>query len=378
MTLHDTRHRFSAKLVRAALAAALLGAGLAPQARAETRSYAIEWFSLASYSQDGDCPGGVNPPTRVQYFKSLELLGYSPEQVKRIMADFAVPGLKHARAANILRNRGRRDGKPVNGFIYPWTVADPQLQWVHGKYAVGFDLDGKGGPMSFEEPITHETGVDNQLFRALGCIEQFRGTYDYRPTFWAFIWGSMKETTPAWLFSVTGDNLDKDGPVTVTFDRAIEHLVFGPGGEATQDVTYRIDPDPRSHHVFQGAIRNGVLSVAAPGELVLLLDTLSFTELRLKDLHLRLNRQANGNLDGVIGGYQPWNDVYFSLALGGLAAENMIINDIPGDWYLLKKMADAAPDPVTGENTAISAAYRIEAVPVFAVPAAPEAGNVGQ
>src|SRR5690242_20442428 len=109
MALQDTVRHFP-KLA----SAALLGALLAQPAHAETRSYAIEWFSLASSSQDGDCPGGINPPTRLQYFKSLELLGYSPDEVKQIMADFAVPGMKHANAANILRNRGRVDGKPVN------------------------------------------------------------------------------------------------------------------------------------------------------------------------------------------------------------------------------------------------------------------------
>jgi hypothetical protein len=121
-----------------------------------------------------------------------------------------------------------------------------------------------------------------------------------------------------------------------------------------------------------------VLSIAEPGDLTLLLDTLSFTELRLKQTHLRLNKQQNGDLEGLIGGYQPWNDVYFSFAQGGLAYENMIINDTPGDWYLLKKMADADPDPATGQNTAISAAYRIEAVPVFAVPAASDTRSAGQ
>jgi hypothetical protein len=347
-----------------------------PAASVETKSYAVEWFSLASYSQQGDCPDGVNPPTREQYPKDLQLLGYSPEQVKQIMDDWVTNdqprgGFRQPNAENIFRNRGRIDGKPVNAFIYPWAVPDPQLHWVKGRYALGFNLDGKAGPNDFEEPITHEHGIDNQLFRALGCIEQFRGTYKDRPTFWAFFWGSIRESAPAWLLTLSGQNLEADGPVTITFDRASEHLMFDPTGEATADATYRIDPDPRSHHVFQGEIRNGVVSITQPGDLSLLFDPLSFPVFRLKDTHLRLTQSANGNLDGLIGGYQPWNDIYFSLGLGGLAVENMVINDVPADWYLLKKMADADPDPATGQNRAISAAYRLEAVPVFAVPAEP-------
>jgi hypothetical protein len=269
--------------------------------------------------------------------------------------------------------RGRIDGKPVNGYIYPWAVADPKLHSVAGKYALGFDLDGKTEPASFEDPMTHEKGVDNQLFRALGCIQQFRGTYEYRPTYWDFVWGSMKVTTPAWLFTVSGESLDHDGPVTVTFDRALEHLSFGPAGTATPDMTYRIDPDPRSHHEFRGEIRNGVLTVADPGKLVLLLDTLAFTELRLDKFHLRLNPKPNGHLEGIIGGYQPLKDVYFGIALSGMAGEGMIINDTPGIYYLLKRNADGGTDPSSGEHTSISAAYHIDAVPVFAI--APKGGS---
>ena len=41
--------------------------------------------------------------------------------------------------------------------------------------------------------------------------------------------------------------------------------------------------------------------------------------------------------------------------------------DLIGVFYDMKRFADAEPDPITGENTAISAAYFIEAVPAFHV-----------
>ena len=53
--------------------------------------------------------------------------------------------------------------------------------------------------------------------------------------------------------------------------------------------------------------------------------------------------------------------------------------DLIGVFYDLKRFADAAPDPLTGENTAISAAHFIEAVPAFHVNenGAPLADSVG-
>jgi len=272
-----------------------------------------------------------------------------------------------ANVKNMMRMRGRIDEEPVNGFVHPWTVADPKLTSVVGDHALGFNLDGQVAEGSFSDPQTLEPGIDNQLFRAMGCIEQFRGTYEHIPTFWAFIWGSMKETASAWLISVSGADLDSDGPVTITFDRAIEHLTFGPTGAVVPDMTYRSDPDPRSHHVFDGRIEDGVLTITKPGELRLLLDTLSFPEFALSNAHLRMTISAD-SLNGIVGGYQPVWDYYFGIANGGLAYENMIINDAPGIYHLLKRHADANPDPETGEHTSISAAYRIDAVPVFVVP----------
>jgi len=47
--------------------------------------------------------------------------------------------------------------------------------------------------------------------------------------------------------------------------------------------------------------------------------------------------------------------------------EAVVSLDIPGIYYALKRMADAYPDPKTGENTAISGAYVVEAVPAFII-----------
>ena len=359
-----------------ALAATTAAVMLSPAHALETRSYVVEWFSQASHSQDGDCPDGINPPTRLQYYESFALLGKSSDEVEELMDTYDEGGMPAANVKNMMRLRGRIGETPVNGFVHPWTVADPELTHVVSDHALGFDLDGQTGETSFVEARTQELGVDNQLFRAMGCIEQFRGTYEYRPTFWAFIWGSMKETTPAWLISVSGDDLDADGPVTITFDRAVEHLIFGPTGAVVPDMTYRIDPDPRSHHEFAGHVEDGVLTITKPGELRMLLDTLSFPEFALSNTHMRMDITPEG-LNGLVGGYQPVWDYYFGIANGGLAYENMIINDAPGIYYSLMRHADGNPDPATGEFTSISSAWRIDAVPVFAVsPETPTYRNV--
>ena len=69
MKLTHLLDRSHLRRIKMAMVASAVFASLSAQAASalESRSYVIDWFSQASYSQDGDCPGGVNLPTREQY-----------------------------------------------------------------------------------------------------------------------------------------------------------------------------------------------------------------------------------------------------------------------------------------------------------------------
>src|SRR4051812_32520457 len=353
--------------LKAPLAALIAGALFAGPAAAETRGYVVTWFTQANNSVEGDCPGGINPPIDKQYAKNLAALGYSPAEVARMMEAYVDGGKGEQVVAELMEKRARVNGKPANAYAHPAAVADPHLTSVDYKYEYGFNLDGMGekSPNSFEDPITHEKGVNNQASRALGCVEQFRGTLAVRPSLWVFRWTSVRETAPAWLLSITGENLDKDGPVTIRFDRAMEHMLFNGDGEARADVTYRADPDERNHHAFKGEIKNGVVTITEHGHLTLLQDQLSSPIFNLDKVHLRLNQKADGGLDGFLAGYQPWHELYFLLAQGGSSSETNTVGEIPGMYHAMRRLADASPDPKTGMNMAISVTYRLELVPAF-------------
>ncbi|MBX7198862.1 MAG: hypothetical protein K1X51_05750 [Rhodospirillaceae bacterium] len=340
-------------------------AGFAAPATAETRTFVVGWFSQATYSQDGDCPGGVNPDISRQYVRNAHLMGFTKEQIAAFGKGKGLPDSLRS----LMNTRARIDGKPANPYSYPSAVVDPKLNAVSARYAYGFDLDGAAGPKSFEDPETHETGVDNELARALGCMRSFRGSLASRPTYWAWAWGQLKDSQPAWLITLSAPDFTKDGPVTITFDRALEHLRSNADGSPRADASYRIDPDPRSHNVLQGHIKGGVISLDQPGALHLLQNPLVAPEFKLSKVKMRLSLRPDGTLSGIIGGYQPWADLYFGFAAGGPTMEVCITGDIPGLYYLLKKHADADPDPTTGQNASISAAYYLESVPVFAVDA---------
>ncbi len=347
------------------------GLGLcASQAEAETRHYAVSWFGLATNSTDDDCSSGPHPVIEELYLEYASRLGATPAQVAE-WREQMMAGEDPRDLYQMMMTRGRINGEPVNPYAHPASVVDLEMPGVDGKYAYGFDLDGKGleDPDGFEDPITHELGVDNQMYRALGCSRSFRGTLEGRPTYYAWSWGQLKSSQPAWIISITGQDLDKDGPVSVGINRALEAVRFNSDGSPRFDVAYRIDPDPRSHNEFQGELKDGTLTITEHGSLRLLQNPLVAPELTLSNVHLRLTFEADRTTRGFIGGYQPWHPVYWGIAGVGFGGEQQVTGDIPGFYHLLKRYADADPNPATGQNMAISTAYYLEAVPVFAAPA---------
>jgi hypothetical protein len=353
-------------------ASAFLVAGFtANPAAAESRSYVVSWFTTAVYSEEGDCDG-INPSIDGIYRTALINMGFKGAELEAMFKKY-VGSTGGEEADEIIVNRARINGKPVNAYANPAAAPDPHLYTVKGKHGFGFDLDGKGPDQesAFEDPYTHEKGLDNQWVRAMGCHKSMRGfpPADRPLQGGAYQWDSIRNSMPAWLVTISGADLAKGGDVTVTFERALEHVALNAKAETQPDTTFRIDPDPRWHSVFKATLKDGVIETREPGYFHLLSDPYYVPEFRIKDARFRIKLTEEGGLDGILGGYQPWLDLYWSMANGGLALECCVGVDFVGMYHTLKRLADADPDPATGRNTAISIAYRIEAVRAFTVPA---------
>jgi hypothetical protein len=350
-------------------AAGLLCLAAASAASAtETRSFVLSSFADAAYSTKDDCPGGVDPDQTVQYALDLAALGIPQDEVKKLMA-----GYPNGPVTRMLVNRGRIDGKPVNAFTNPASVVDPKLHLIDAHYAYGFNLDGKGAdsPNSFEDPVTHEMGVDNQLFRVYGCHKNFRGPpADATPsTYYSAEWSQARPTFPAWVVTISGDDLSKDGPVTVSFDRSLDHVLLDAQGNTESYTTFRSDPDPGSRNVFQGQLAHGVVTITDHHDFHLIGDPIVMNDLDLSHTHFRMTLEPNGNASGLIAGYQPWIEIFLPLGQAGVGFEEFQGIDVPGFYYALKHLADADPDPVTGQNRRISVTWQFTAVPAFVAPA---------
>ncbi len=341
----------------------LLSSGAAAE---QSRSYVVSWFAQATHSQEGDCSKGVHPALEEVYFKYLKEFGEDPQKIADIRQSY-LEGRKDDRLVPMMMERGRVDGEPTNPFTNPASAADLNLPGLDGEFAYGFDLDGKGDDQAsgFRDPETYEAGVDHELYRALGCARAFRGTLDVSPTYWSWAWGQLASSQPAWLITVSGEDLTRDGPVTVTFDRALEHIRVNDDASPRANMAYRIDPDPRSHNEYQGELKEGVVTVADQGDFRALQNPLVAPELALRKFHLRLDIAQDKSIRGIMGGYQPWQDLYWGFGNLGIGGEQQVIGDAVQLYHLMKRYADADPDPMTGQNMSISAAYYIEAVPAF-------------
>jgi hypothetical protein len=353
----------------AAVALPAMMAGLA--SAAETKSFVVSYFYDANFS-DGksDCPAGLNISAIDFYRRDLAKAGHSHDEIEAALKDFPGEGGLKQPWVPLVVTRG--NGKD-NVYAHPETMADPGEIEVTGKYSYGFNLDGKGAasPSKFEDPDTHEQGVNNGLYKSMGCIRSYRGLPPPgRPSLPENLWDVLRDVMPAWLITVTApDGFNKDGPVTVTWDRALERITRDASGAVAQaDMTYQIDPDPRSHNELKGSIKGNVVTIE-PADFNMVLDPYLQPEIRMAKTHLRLTIAADGSVRGVLGGYQPWSTIYYGMADQGHIKEYAGSINIPALYYALKRNADYDPDPKTGENRQISSAYTIEAVPAFAVPA---------
>jgi hypothetical protein len=118
-------------------------------------------------------------------------------------------------------------------------------------------------------------------------------------------------------------------------------------------------------------LHDGVIT-ADPGAINIVLDNYLDPSLDFKRARVRLELKPDGQLTGLIGGYIPWMPIYHAHSVGGYVEEYALSLDLPGVYYAMKNLADGDPDPRTGQNTTISSAYAIEAVPAFAIDQATE------
>ncbi len=334
-----------------------VGAGLsASPSHAETRGYIVSWFATATNVVDfkANCPLDKNGGQVNLNVRQLMGIGYTKEEALQIVQDSGAQLTpEFTKRINV---NAKLNDRPVPIFNYPEATEDPQIEMVTGKFAYGFDLSSKTA-QKFEDPDTHQM-IDNQLWRAVGCLDSFRAVPPGKPYPEELSWNLMIDSAPGWSLRLVGDDLSKDGKVTVILDRLTQHLQRDATGNVLSNATYIMESSKRSHNEFQAEIKNGMLTIT-PKDLYLEAEHPFYFDIALKNAHMRMQVTPE-KIVGYWGGYLKWQDfayMYTSRPANGA--------DSIGMYHALKKMADADPDPKTGQNRLISGTYRMEAIPAF-------------
>lgn len=241
---------------------------------------------------------------------------------------------------------------------------DLPFKEAQGTIAIGMNLDGKIGPKDFTSP-EGEKGVDNQLFRVIGCVDGWRGPVGVLDQF-GLTRMYRNSVYNRVLVEITGiDNMSNDDSVDVNTYRGMDPLLtdatgntFMPGGSQRLDTRY--GQKLVSHRT--GKIVDGVL-ITEPADWV-------FPEYQVNtqlmhDARFRLKLTADG-AEGLIAGYADIKDWHSAFIKGwSTIRSGQGLGSQPSHARALERLADAYPDPKTGKNTAISAALDAKFVQVF-------------
>lgn len=337
--------RACAGLLGCALGAATVQAADSP-IRAGTIGYVLTAKNVAIWqSKDGkvECPEGINDGPREQ-FKTL----YPMDAGQRY---------------KFVETQLEREGEIWN----PTTQPEPKLHFkeAQGTTAIGLNLDGKVGPRDFTSP-DGEPGIDNQMYRVLGCVDNYRGPDgSYRH----FIQDYMRKFNyNRWLLEVSQvDDLTNDDDVTVTLYRGKDALMVDTLGGYTPGSTQRIDFRWGKSFIYQlrGKIKDGVLTtvpadITFPESQARGVPYLSVHDWRVK---LKLTEES---AQGLMAGYTDIERYYNSLGQNWSTHHRSYgAEPMTSEYRAMRKNADAYPDPTTGQNTAISMAWEIKFVQAF-------------
>ncbi len=341
-------------LLQATLGAALaLGMGIVPAAaqdtpasglRNRTIAYALSgghWAIHQTPDGKAECPQGVNPTGPRESFKAL------------------YPNLGPVGETQLAREAAAQ---------FPMDKDEPfTFNEAGGKVGLGLNLDGKVDANDFTSPDGKVTGIDNQLFRVLGCVRFFRGP-DGIGYHFTDVYLRQNNFNRALIELTNVDSLTNDPDVDVSVYRGMDSLMTDatgakliPGG--LQRIDTKFGKRYESH--FKGKIVDGVL-ISEPTDLYWPFAWFGGQPGTQRWLQVRfqMNLTEEG-ARGLVAGYTPVDTWYYGLIRGrsqyhlgtGTASSPLI-------YQAMRRLADGYPNE-KGEMTAISFAFDLPMVQVF-------------
>jgi len=253
---------------------------------------------------------------------------------------------------------------------HPTTEPDPlPFLEVEGTVSYGLNLDGKVSSNDFTHP-NGEPGIDNEVYRAVGCVIGFRG-----PDGVEVIFQDKAITDRRYnrmMIELTGvDDLLNDDEVTVSLYRGLDRLLTDATGmKAMAGGSQRVDMRWGAKLIrhTKGTIVDGVLTTEPVAEMIMPWMNLNVPSIHIfRDMRLQLALTPT-TADGLLAGYADV-DAWYKQLIRNDSTHHLSNGQISGIslYKALSRFADAYPDPESGANMAISTALDVKMTQVFIV-----------
>ncbi len=305
----------------------------------------FEWQVYLTADNKEECAAGLNPWGPREQFKALYPNGGS---VKDTHMAFEIAGW------------------------FPDAETPDKFPFyeVTGKTSYGLDLDGKTDANDFVSPDGKTAGIDNELYRVIGCIVNLRPP-EGATAFYANK-AVMEERWNRVLLELTDvDSMTDDDSVDVTMYRGLDNLLTdATGSKYLPGGSMRIDTKWGNKYVqhFKGKIVDGTLITEPVPYTVVPWSSFQLpTEQKFHDMRMQIKLQPDSAL-GIMAGYVDVENWYWQTVKSESTHHQSYGQSTPSSIYkVLRKRADAYPDPKTGRNTAISASLQAKMVQTFII-----------
>ena len=165
--------------------------------RFETESLLVNWYYLDNfYGGDEDCPASIHHRSNSIVATSCGSVTPKNKSISFSM-DILVPatvrrcGCRMFRIAVTARMTSTKIRLPA---------PIPGLKTFKAVMPMGPISTARGRTRCWLDPETHEKGINNELYRLIGCIKSFRGGQGAarRPAYSDYMWDVLHDRMPGW------------------------------------------------------------------------------------------------------------------------------------------------------------------------------------
>jgi hypothetical protein len=329
-------------------------------AKARTLGFAVTSFPYALYKGADDCPDGMAVAA-----KAIYLAAATPGERARLTKPENLQEFEQ-------KAYHTPDGKDLcEAPDYPRA---PQ-RTPQGKISFGENLDGTADGAATETTCTHqkfkgpngESAIDNQTYRVLGCSSNYRGFPGEEGYLESLRNAAFKDGGTTILIEISGVTDGRnDKNVTVGVYNGKSPMMLDANGHMLPYASLTVTDDEKFRTIAHGSIMNGVL-ITQPADISLQYDWGGYANYyHFKAAHLRLELKPDGTTAGMLTGYMPVSDMD-PTPHAKQAGTEMVGYDCPSFSQAIRRYADGLKNPKTGQCTALSTAFNIQAIPAFVI-----------